>query len=244
MKKSLIVTICLLLLAVSFGCGKTDDSIASVDVSVPAALATGRYVESEVSLPAEAAGQMILGVCPTGDALALFTAAYDENVDGGRMQYYRHTLSADGTATTAREDWLYELSPFGGNEMHVLMGGDGNLYMSFSDYDEGGSSQAHLLVSRDNGATGEEFKSDDIRRMGMLTSFGVMKDGTVAACNFYDGTVMLVGTDGVKIRDLETGSRGKVNTCAAGGDTVAFSVPGNSVVRVYRAADVLSKAAP
>ncbi len=241
MKKWISMMLCILAVAASIGCGKTDQpaapgAAASVDIQP---VASGRYVEDEIDLPLPegVSRQMILGVCRLSGALTAFTAAYFEEGDAWGFRYYRHTLAADGTVATADETWLNELAPLGGNEMHVSSAPDGTLYMYFSDYDEHDRQQAHVLVSRDNGASGTALTGGGVAAMGTITSLGVLADGSLATANFYDGSLLLLDSSGNRITDLTSGNRGQVSACAADGGSVAFAAAGIGAVSVYRQAE-------
>ncbi len=228
----------LLLLGALAGCmpEKPENSVA-MDAELPS---VGRYMEEEQALPLPAGmtDQIILGMDAGADSLCVITASYvatDE--DTGCSRYFRHTFAPDGTATTTDETWLNELAPMGGNEMHVLFTKDGTLYMCFSDYDKEGNSVAHLLVSRDGGKTGEMLAGDGLRAMDMITSFGVLDNGGIAVANFYDGSLQLLDSEGNRTEEIAADRQGRINSCAANGDYIAFTAPEQNCVSVWNTAD-------
>lgn len=235
MKNWISLLLCVGLFAASAACAPAGEGIKAEKNAQT--LRAGRYVESQIALPkATSASQTsILGVAPGTDVLTVYTFTDEGEGANFHVRYVRHTLSTDGSVTSADEVWLNELAAQGGNEMHLIAGGDGALYMYFSDYDAEYNPQAHILVSRDGGRTGEELGGDDIRSLGMLTGLGVLDDGSLVAGNFYDGTLVLLDQTGNRVRELGAESRGRISSCAAGGQFVALAVPDDNQIRLYRA---------
>ena len=240
MKKLLTILLsALLLFGALTGCKGANDGAATGTAAEP--LAAGRYVETEIPLPAPPDGilnQSLRGLRREADGgMTMITSAYVGDGETEEFRYFRHTIAADGTVATGEERWLDALAPKGGNETHVLFAENGALYMIYSDYDDKGDSRAHILVSRDDGASGTELTGDGIGEMGMITSFGVLSDGRIAVANFYDGTLLLLDGEGNRLETLARDNKGRVNVCAASGGFVAYAVPDGKVVRVYHADD-------
>lgn len=234
MKRWISLLLCAGLLAACAACTPTEKTDGS---ETEALLATGRYMESEIALPLPDgfSGQQVLGAQQTDGGWMVFTAASSGEGGEWRLQYYRHTVATDGTVVTADEAWLNALAPRGGNELHICCGGDGAIYMCYSDYDENGNPVPHILVSHDGGQTGEELSGDGVRSVNMLTGMGVFSDGSIVIADFYDGNAFLLDGSGKRMQELSSDNRGRIKACAAGGTYAAFTVPSAKLVRVYDA---------
>lgn len=236
MKRWIALLMCALWIAALAAC-KPAEEIAVPHAAEP--LSSGRYVESEIALPLPegVSDQMVLGMREDENGITVFTCTNLGEAQDWRNRYFRHTIAADGTVTTGEEGWLNELAPFGGNEMHIVAARDGGLYMSFSDFDEKNNSQAHLLLSSDDGRTGAALTGDGLKKLGILTGFSVLDDGRIAACDFYDGTALLLDREGNLIEELGGSHQGRISGVAGGGSAVAFEVTDRNLVGVYNAAD-------
>lgn len=235
MKKLISLLLCALLLIACIGCKKETATAERPEIATIA----GRYTERAIEYPVPEGfdSQIAIGVEKTNDALCIFTCCYRENTpDDFETRYYRHSIAADGSVTTTDEAWMNELAPEGGNSLQILRGSDGFLYASFSDYDEKMNPVAHILVSEDDGKTGRELTGDGMKKLGNITSFGVLGDGGVAAADFYGGTMLLLDAQGGYLEQPDLQASFLV-PCTANGAYVAGAAPGGKAVRVINRAD-------
>lgn len=236
MKKAISLLLCAALLAGLFGCVGP----ARASNSNATQTASGRYMEQviNVPLPEGVTQQLIIGLSALENGIEVFTNAYVDNGDGtGSARYYRHTILDDGTTTTADEPWLNDLAKDAANELRVFRAADGALYMFNASFTPDYKMQAHFLVSRDDGKTGEELTGDGMASIAIANSFGVLADGSIAYSDYFNGNLGLLDAKGNSMEQLE-GETGKVTpSLAAAGSRIATVAPGAKSIRVYDRAD-------
>ena len=236
MKKAISLLLCAALLAGLFGCVGP----ARASNSNAAQTASGRYMEQviNVPLPEGISEQYIIGLSALDNGVEVFTSGYIDNGDGSATaRYYRHTILDDGTTTTADEPWLNDLAVDGGNELRVIRAADGALYMFHASFTPDYQMQAHFLVSRDDGKTGEELTGDGMASIAIANSFGVLTDGSIAYSDYFNGNLGLLDAKGNSMEQLE-GETGKVTpSLAAAGSRIATVAPEAKAIRVYDRAD-------
>ena len=236
MKKAISLLLCVALLVGLVGC----TGPARASNSNAAQANSGRYMEQviNVPLPQGATEQYIIGIGALENGIEVFSSVYADNGDGtSAVHYYRHTILDDGTTTTADEPWLNDLAKDGGNELRVIRTADGALYMFYSGYTADYQIQAHFLVSRDDGKTGEELTGDGMSSIAIANSFGVLTDGSIAYSDYFNGNLGLLDAKGNSLESLE-GEMGKVTpTLAAAGSRIATVAPEAKAIRVYDRAD-------
>lgn len=203
---------------------------AGETVAAPQVGGKGRYIESkiELPLPEDATEQQLLGMADTGEGMVYYTSTGKPDGDSWICRYFRHTVNAEGALTTQDMPWLNTLAPLGGNQVLLTQCGDA-LYFSFSDYTESGSLQNHIVVSRDNGATGTALTGSGVASFDMIASLSALADGRIAVQD-VDGGVTLLDADGNLLREL--GKSAYNGGIAALGSKVAYVVSAGNAVCV------------
>ena len=240
MKKAISLLLCVALLAGLAGCVGP----ARASNSNAAQANSGRYMEQviNVPLPQGVKEQYIIGLGALENGIEVFSSAYVDNGDGtGTERYYRHTILDDGTTTTVDEPWLNDLAKDAANELRVIRATDGTLYMFYAGFTADYQMQAHFLVSRDDGKTGEELTGDGLASIAIANSFGVLTDGSIAYSDYFNANLGLLDAKGNSLEQLE-GETGKVTpSLAATGSRIATVAPGAKSIRVYDRADNSTK---
>ncbi len=204
-----------------------------LDVIEPGA-AKGRYMENpfELDLPPGVNELNVIGISAIDSAVEIFSVNLDSLKTENHV-YYRHTLAADGTQTFREEPWLNEhMKP--GSQMLVVRGGDGALYATYEEYDEEYKMYAHIIVSRDDGATGKKLTGGGIEPLEMIMELAVLADGRIAAKAWSQSALTILDAEGNRLAELETGwVIGTDCGVTASGDLLAALAPDGKGVRVY-----------
>jgi hypothetical protein len=167
----------------------------------------------------------------------VFTNVYSGTDENVIVRYFRHTVHSDGTVTTADEQWLNDLASDGGNEMRVQQADDGTLYMIYTGFDEDYNFVPHLLVSRDDGKTGESLVGDGVPLLAQANSLGILASGEIAITEYYNGNLYLLDADGNMEQQLEGETNLVMPVIAAQGTKVAYVAKGAQSVCVLDTAD-------
>ncbi|MDD4312867.1 MAG: hypothetical protein PHW41_10335, partial [Eubacteriales bacterium] len=242
-KRWISMLLCAALLLSVFGCTKAPDG----SNDQPSASGTkGRYLEQElkIPLPEGASEQGIIGVGQSENGLEVFTCVYSGTEEKTMIRYFRHTIQSDGTVTTTDEQWLNDLAADGGNEMRVQQASDGTLYMSYTGFDDQYNLVPHLIVSRDNGKTGESLTGDAIALLEQANSLGILADGKIAVSEYYNGNLYLLDANGNKVQSLDGETKKVMPVVAAQGTQVAYISKGAKSVAVLNTADGSSEEYP
>ena len=237
--KRIAAVLCALIMLLSLAACKPREIAAAEADEGPAATAltaAGRYVEREIRLPAPQGeqNQYPISVFADGENIAVIAAAAIVNGDDYQARYHRYTISPDGAIEESSEAWLNDCAPTGGNDLGVIAGEDGKLYLSFTDYDAEINLIPHIFVSEDGGATGRELTGDIQKTFTSLTSMGVLADGSIAAMDFYGGASAHLDAEGKKLSELDFQNSFLAN-CTARGESIASAAPGGKAVRVVNA---------
>ncbi|MEA5047168.1 MAG: hypothetical protein VB034_01035 [Eubacteriales bacterium] len=234
-KRGIALLICALLALGAFGCGTTPSG--SVDAAKTGA--KGRYVEREIKLPMPEgfSEQYVIGICYTENGLEVFTNTYSTVGEETTTWHFRHTISSDGSVKTTDETWLNDLAPRGGNEMRVQRADDGALYLSQTGFSDTYDLVPEILVSHDDGKTGESLTGDGIALLTQANSFGVLANGDIAATEYFNGGYYLLDSKGNLKEKLEGEAKATGPAVAAQGTKIALITKGAQSVKVTDTAD-------
>lgn len=233
-KRGIALLLCALLAAGIYGCSKPTGESTSAEPG-----ANGRYVEREIKLPLpEGFGeQYVIGLCQSENGLEVFTNTYSNDNDTTTVHYFRHTVRADGSITTADEQWLNELAPNGGNEMRVQRAEDGALYMTLTGFDENYQMMPMVLVSRDDGKTGESLTGDGVSLLEQAYGFGVLANGDIAISEYFNGNYYLLDSSGNLKEKLEGETQAAGPAITAHGTQIALVAKGAQSILVTDTTD-------
>lgn len=242
-KREIAIFLCAILALGTFGCSGTPEK-AEPQIVEPEA--GGRYIEQEadIPLPDGHSEQYVLGIGSSENGTEVFTFVYSGTDDQVTVHYFRHTIHEDGTITTADETWLNDLASDGGNEMRLQQADDGTLYMIYTGYDEDYNMVPHLLVSRDDGKTGESLSGDGVPLLEQVNSFDILANGDIVASEYYNGNIYLLDADGNKKQSLDGETKKVMPVVAAHGTQVAYISQGAQSVCVTDTADGTSTEFP
>lgn len=235
-KRGISIFLCMLLTLGTFACSGAPEQAEPQAIEPDA---QGQYVEREINLPLPEgySEQYVLGVGSSENGTEVFTYAYSGTDDQVTVHYFRHTIQSDGTITTADEAWLNDLASDGGNEMRLQQADDGALYMTYTGFDKDYNLVPHLLVSRDDGKTGESLTGDAVQLLGQANSFGILASGEIAITEYYNGNLYLLDPNGNMEQHLEGETSLVMPSIAAKGTKVAYITKGAQSVSVLDTAD-------
>ncbi len=235
-KREIAIFLCAILALGTFGCSGAPEK---ADPQIVEQKASGRYIEQgiDIPLPEGYSEQYVLGVGSSENGAEVFTYAYSGTDDEVTVHYFRHTIQSDGTITTADEAWLNDLAQDGGNEMRLQQADDGALYMTYTGFDENYDLIPHLLVSRDDGKTGESLTGDGVPLLAQANSFGILASGEIAITEYYNGNLYLLDANGNMEQQLEGETKMVMPSIAAKGTKVAYITKGAQSVSVLDTAD-------
>jgi len=236
-KRGIAIFLCVGLALGAIGCSGAENVATGEAPETPDA--ESRYAEREIELPLPEgfSEQYVIGVGLSEDGLEVFTNTYSGTDDQVTVRYFRHTIHSDGTVTTADEQWLDELASDGGNEMRVQQADDGTLYMIYTGFDEDYNLVPHVLVSRDDGKTGEGLTGDGVALLAQANSIGILTSGEIAISEYYNGNLYLLDAEGNMEQSLEGETAEVMPVVAAQATKVAYVAKGAQNVCVLDTAD-------
>ena len=242
-KRVISTFLCAILALGVFGCVKSSGGSNAV-ISEPGA--KGRYIEQEIKLPLPEGSteQYLIGIGRSENGIEVFANIYSGTEDQTIVRYFRHSIDQAGTVTTTEEQWLNELASDGGNEMRVQQADDGTLYMIYTGFDESYNLVPHLILSRDDGKTGESLTGDGIALLEQANSLGILADGKIAASEYFNGNLYLLDANGNLQQNLEGETKKVAPVVAAQGTKVAYIAKGAKSVVVMDTASGSSEEYP
>lgn len=224
LKKVMVLLLTLTLLLSCYACSEPSGNNVRLENK-------GRYMEEKISLalPSGVTDQQLIGINAIESGMEYFTMFGSVDGDSYRVGYYRYTMGGDGSVSATPEKWLEEIAPNGGNQMLLVRGADGHLYFNFSDYDESGELQNHIIVSKDDGQTYTELSGSGIQALDMIVALAPLDDGRIAVQDM-GGNVLLLNAEGNLARELEMGS--DIGGLATHGSRIAMRAQGGKAIRV------------
>ena len=109
--------------------------------------------------------------------------------------------------------------------------------MTYTGFDKDYKLVPQILVSHDDGKTGEILTGDAAQTMAQVNSLGILENGDIAITEYYNGSLSLLDAKGNLKQSLDGETKKVIPVIAARGTKIAFISKGAESVCVMDSAD-------